>query len=62
MKYGIAHTKNGLPPPFDELISWKKNSDGEDETWKSLSLALKANDLYGWRGYICIYPSGDRVK
>ena len=55
MTYSIAYTRNGSPPPGDEIISW------HCQTWTTKELALEACDLDGWRGYVCEFPSGNRT-
>lgn len=60
MKYGIAYTHNGSPPPNGNIIRWKKNDEGQDITWDLREQALEACDLDGWRGYVCGYPNGER--
>lgn len=58
-KWGIAFTKNGGLPPKDPIVSWKQVG-GAVQTWDSMDEALKANDRYGWQGYVAEYPSGRR--
>lgn len=52
MNYGIAFTNGPI------ILSWKKDSSNNDQVWDSYSDALEANDLGGWTGYVCEYPSG----
>ncbi len=59
MKYGIAHTVNDSPT--GNIIGWKRNKAGIDQTWNTYAQALEFNDLDGWRGYVREYPSGDIV-
>lgn len=58
-QFGIAYTQNGSLPPHDKIIGWKKNG-GQDQIWSDRDDALEANDLDGWRGYVCEYPNGER--
>jgi len=60
VKWGIALTKTGSPPPGDEIIGWRTYRGRH--CWDSKGEALEANDLDGWRGYVCEYPSGRRLS
>lgn len=58
-RYGIAYFRNDAHPaePNAEVIGWKQRN-GRDIVWEDRDDALEANDLDGWRGYVCQYPSG----
>jgi hypothetical protein len=57
IKYAIAYTDNGSPPPHGKIIEWKLNNGNP---WDTDEDALEACELDGWRGYVCEYPSGNR--
>lgn len=63
MKFGIALTRDGGHPDATgaEIVGWKQDDAGQDETWDDYGAALEANDLDGWRGYVRVYPTGVKV-
>lgn len=54
--YCIAYTEDDSP--IGKVLSWKKNSNGEDDVYEDYALALEAIENDGWYGYVLEYPQG----
>ena len=54
--YCIAYTEDDSP--IGKVLSWKKNSNGEDDVYEDYGLALEAIENDGWYGYVLEYPQG----
>ena len=54
--YCIAYTEDDSP--IGKVLSWKKNSNGEDDVYEDYGLALEAIENDGWWGYVLEYPQG----